>query len=211
MRRWIAYMAVLLLEELPQLLTSYLWMTATFSAEKIRWRPMLREKFWSNMKICHSKSAIPFSTNTSSANKTDLCEQLGVKEAQNPEKVEQKLQGWKNQVVSKARKVSWLPCPVNGYFTTDMPEELKDPIVEDLLDESKRTWDDDVLRDICSDRDYELIKHIPILVNNREDSWLWSFNDKGIFKLIGEDDVHVLFGCCFVKEVWAKVGLTDAV
>lgn len=34
-------------------------------------------------------------------------------------------------------QVSLLPCPVNGYLTTDMPEEFKEVKVESLLDESK--------------------------------------------------------------------------
>lgn len=58
---------------------------------------------------------------------------------------------------TKIRQVPWLPCQVNGYLTTDMPEELHEMKVESLLDESKRVCDDNVLKDICNERDCELI------------------------------------------------------
>ncbi|XP_074355726.1 uncharacterized protein LOC141695374 [Apium graveolens] len=177
---------------------------------------------------------------------------------------------------TKIWKVPWLPCSLNGYLTTDIPEELQDITVENLMDESKRAWDDDVLQNICNARDCELIKKIPIPRIRKNDSWFWYFDEKGEFsvkscyrhirgereclekvfwkklwglKLPGkvtnllwrtcrgvlptavalarkhvevstvcswcqraaEDDMHILFQCCFARDLWDKVGLAELV
>lgn len=84
----------------------------------------------SGQMINYSKSAIIFSTNTSEINRTQVCAQLGVNETHTPstylgmpmyigqkktgtfsfllDKVEQKLQCWQNQPLSKAGKVTLL-------------------------------------------------------------------------------------------------------
>lgn len=84
----------------------------------------------SGQMVNYSKSAVTFSANTSKEKRKEVCEQLGVGETQTPgkylgmpmavgrrkratfsflvEKVEQKLQGWDKQVLSKAGKVTLL-------------------------------------------------------------------------------------------------------
>lgn len=84
----------------------------------------------SGQMINYSKSIVTFSPNTSDLHRQEVCTQLGVVEASNPgsylgmpmnigrrkkasfafllEKVEQKLQGWQNTVLSKQGKVTLL-------------------------------------------------------------------------------------------------------
>lgn len=147
--------------------------------------------------------------------------------------------------------------------------------MENLFAMNQKTWVQEILRDICNDRDCELIKQIQIPQQSKEDSWWWVFDDKGEFmvkscyrrlreetycpdrnfwkkvwelKLPGkvvnffwrlcrgilpiaetlreksvdvhsrctwcqenaENDMHVLFTCCFAKEVWTKMGIAGA-
>lgn len=55
-------------------------------------------------------------------------------------------------------KVPWLPCIDDGYLTTKMQALLKDATVCNLFDDSLQVRDEDVLNDICNERDKELIK-----------------------------------------------------
>lgn len=41
--------------------------------------------------------------------------------------------------------------------------------------------DDEILKDIFNERDVDLIKKIPVPVLDRQDSWFWLLDDKGIF------------------------------
>lgn len=80
-------------------------------------------------------------------------------------------------------EVPWLPCQENGYMSTYMPNELEGTRVVNFMDENKTGWDEEVLHDVCNERDTELIKRIPIPVSGREDSWFWLFEDKGCFSV----------------------------
>lgn len=62
-----------------------------------------------------------------------------------------------------------------------MPENLKDVKVQNLFAENQEGWDEEILNDICNERDRELIKQIPIPGRRREDSWFWLFDAKGNF------------------------------
>lgn len=175
---------------------------------------------------------------------------------------------------TKIWQIPWLPCTINGFITSDMPELLNDAHVSCLVDETNRSWDEDVLKDIFNERDNKLIQQIPVPLRDREDSWYWCSDDKGKFtvkncyrRLRGElecperlfwkrlrglklpckvinflwclicrvlptadaltkkcvnidpicswchltvdDDMHILFGCCFPKEVWDKMRLSN--
>lgn len=90
-------------------------------------RIMNRHESISGQKVNYEKSAITFSPNTSEGCRKEVCDQLGVKEQQNPkrylgmpmmvgrnknaifsfllERVQQKLEGWQNQILSKEEKV----------------------------------------------------------------------------------------------------------
>ncbi|XP_074323039.1 uncharacterized protein LOC141659986 [Apium graveolens] len=124
-------------------------------------------------------------------------------------------------------QVPWLKCPLNGYITTVMPEELKETRVENLFAENRKEWDGDVLKDKFNDRDCEQIRNIQIPLGHREDKWscrrvfptadalrrksvnvssVWSWCLTNV-----EDDLHVLFECSFAKEVWTNVGLLNIV
>ncbi|XP_074374083.1 uncharacterized protein LOC141714463 [Apium graveolens] len=87
-------------------------------------------------------------------------------------------------------KIPWLSCPENGCLTTEMPEELKHIMVGSLLDESQQSWDE-VLPTVVA----LVEKHVNV---NVICSWC---------QMYMEDDMHVLFKCCFASEVWNAVGL----
>lgn len=91
-------------------------------------------------------------------------------------------------------------------MTTDVPQELEGIKVVSFMDNSKTRWDDEVISDVCNDRDRELIKSIPISVNGREDSWFWLLDDKGCFtvkscyrQLQGE---HEWTDAWFWRKLW---------
>lgn len=59
-------------------------------------------------------------------------------------------------------KVPWLPCVDNGYISTEVVPELEDIEVQSLFDEGTGSRDNDILNDIFTSRDRELIRRIPI-------------------------------------------------
>ncbi|XP_074374276.1 uncharacterized protein LOC141714670 [Apium graveolens] len=98
-------------------------------------------------------------------------------------------------------------------LTTEMPEALKDAKVCNLFDDSLQGWDEDVLKDICNERDRELIKQILIPRRVREDSWFWLLEEKGDFtvrscykRLRGEQHCPDRI---FWKKIWG-LALPDA-
>lgn len=42
-------------------------------------------------------------------------------------------------------------------------------------------WDNEVLQDICNERDADLIRRIPLPMINKQDSWYWILDEKGLF------------------------------
>lgn len=82
---------------------------------------------------------------------------------------------------TKVFKVPWLPCPVNGFLSTIPPMELESVTVNSLMDIDMGGWDEDVLNDICNERDRNLIRQIPLSIRRKNDSWVWLFDDKGEF------------------------------
>lgn len=75
-------------------------------------------------------------------------------------------------------KVPWLPCSSNGFLTTDMPEELSNIKVGNLMESEQRKWDEEVLQDIFNDRDIALIKQIPIPLREKPYPWFWLLDEK---------------------------------
>lgn len=102
--------------------------------------------------------------------------------------------------------VPWLPSKDNGCLTTEMPDHLKDITVNSLMDATGSRWDMDVIEDVFNSRDVELIKRVPLPLREKNDSWFWLFDDKGLFTvkscyrwLQGEcDSVHKWFW----KKLW---------
>ncbi|KAL8097271.1 hypothetical protein AgCh_030413 [Apium graveolens] len=78
-------------------------------------------------------------------------------------------------------KVPWLPDVDNGYLSTDKPLELQNAIVSGLMEIDNRRWDEEVISDLCNDRDKELILSIPLSMGAREDGRYWLLDPKGNF------------------------------
>lgn len=77
--------------------------------------------------------------------------------------------------------VQWLPDFENGFMSTEMPTQLQHATVASFMDIGSNRWDFEVIRDICNDRDFDLIKHIPLPYEKKEDSWFWIRDEKGLF------------------------------
>lgn len=63
-------------------------------------------------------------------------------------------------------QILWLPCKENCLITTDMPEELRDIQVQNLMIEGQRKWDVEVLQDFFNERESNLIQQIPLSTRN---------------------------------------------
>lgn len=50
-------------------------------------------------------------------------------------------------------KVPWLPCTENGYMATEMPIQLRGSKVCSFMQMEQKKWDEDVLLDICNEKD----------------------------------------------------------
>ncbi|KAL8110377.1 hypothetical protein AgCh_026191 [Apium graveolens] len=138
---------------------------------------------------------------------------------------------------TKIWKVPWLPCKINGCLETPMLENLHQALVQGLMTENGSNWDDEILRDLCNDRDKNLIKQIPIPTRSCDDSWLWLLEEKGMFTVkscyqslqgevestetvfwkklwslnLPEDAMHILFQCNFAKDVWRAASLLEVI
>ncbi|XP_062100071.1 uncharacterized protein LOC133805941 [Humulus lupulus] len=73
----------------------------------------------------------------------------------------------------------WLPDIANSFIQTTHPA-LNDKKVSQLMVRGSNMWDNDILLDIFSDRDINLITTIPI---NEEDAdaWYWKLDHRGIY------------------------------
>lgn len=61
--------------------------------------------------------------------------------------------------------------------------ELQDAHVSGLVEVGDCKWDEAIIRDLCNDRDRELILLIPLPMNNREDGWYLLLDTKGKFSV----------------------------
>lgn len=93
-------------------------------------------------------------------------------------------------------KIQWLPSAENGFMTTIMPEELEGSMVSGLNEIGQKQWDEEVLLDVCNERDINLIKKIPLSSRIIDDSWFWYFDDKGALFQLG-----VVIECCRERQV----------
>lgn len=79
--------------------------------------------------------------------------------------------------------VPWLPDVQDGYVRTGRSDWMSDIKVHNLMSMDEKSWDIDVLTDILCTRDVELIKTIPIPHVERQDSWYWLLDEKGVFSV----------------------------
>lgn len=102
-------------------------------------------------------------------------------------------------------QVPWLPCVQNGFMTSERNAQLEHITVAQLMTDDQMKWDEDILGDICNERDRNLIKQVHILMRKHDDSWYWLFDDSGRFtvrscyrKIKGESE-------CPDRKFWNKV------
>ncbi|XP_074378613.1 uncharacterized protein LOC141720155 [Apium graveolens] len=62
-----------------------------------------------------------------------------------------------------------------------MPHRLANIKVASLIKNGEREWDEEILNDICNERDRLLITKIALPRRDKEDSWYWAFDKKGEF------------------------------
>ncbi|XP_074326765.1 uncharacterized protein LOC141664710 [Apium graveolens] len=62
-----------------------------------------------------------------------------------------------------------------------MPVQLEGSKVDSLIQLERKKWDDEILLDICNERDRKLIKKIPLLAQEGEDAWYWLPDEEGYF------------------------------
>lgn len=69
----------------------------------------------------------------------------------------------------------------NGCLTTTMHAHLECSKVCSFMQINHKEWDDDMLRDICNERDRNLIKKVTIPRREEKDNWFWLLDEKGCF------------------------------
>lgn len=86
-------------------------------------------------------------------------------------------------------QIPWLPCVKNGFFTSKFHNKLKDIVVHNLMEEGHKGWDEDLLKDLCNDRDRELIQQIPIPGRNRlaRGTGYWRIMETSLLKVVTEE------------------------
>ncbi|KAL8105760.1 hypothetical protein AgCh_029525 [Apium graveolens] len=77
----------------------------------------------------------------------------------------------KNGLCINVWSVPWLSNVENGLFTTSLPDQLSDFLVNGFMNSEERKWDMDVINNVCNSRDVELTKRIPIYKCDTRDSW----------------------------------------
>ncbi|KAL8113302.1 hypothetical protein AgCh_020567 [Apium graveolens] len=103
--------------------------------------------------------------------------------------------------------IPWLPGDNNGCLTSEMPQELEHIRVVNLMETGSIRWDEEVLNDICNERDTKLIKSIPIPAQSREDSWIWRWEKSGMFSVRScyraVQGIHQWSHTAFWKKIWS--------
>ena len=64
-----------------------------------------------------------------------------------------------------------------------MPQQLEHARVASLMETDRKQWDDELIRDICNERDVKLIRSIPLTRQRGEDSWYWILEESGTFSI----------------------------
>ncbi|XP_074342400.1 putative mitochondrial protein AtMg00310 [Apium graveolens] len=86
-----------------------------------------------------------------------------------------------NGLSTKVWNIPCLPSSENGFMTTDMRHQMSQVLVNGIMCNEGKRWDLEILNDVCNNRDMDLIKRIPILLVDMQDSWYWYFEDSGNF------------------------------
>lgn len=103
--------------------------------------------------------------------------------------------------------VPWLPDATDGYVRTPMPVQLQNSTVHSLMQEEICMWDVDIIQDILQTRDADLVKRIPLPLEEVKHSWFWILDEKGEYTvksgyrwLQGELDME---DKCFWTKLWS--------
>ncbi|XP_062112468.1 uncharacterized protein LOC133823623 [Humulus lupulus] len=79
-------------------------------------------------------------------------------------------------------RVPWLPDEHNGCIESTQPA-LEGSLVRSLMELGGGGWDDDILQDLFTERDKELIYQIPLGSNDNHDSWYWLYEKNGVYSV----------------------------
>ncbi|OMO52105.1 reverse transcriptase [Corchorus capsularis] len=153
--------------------------------------------------INFTKSAVFFSSNTSSECRRLIRDQLGVQDLQMDNKylglptmwgrgkkaalsfiadrIKSKIQGWKSKLLSMAgREVPDLP----SFRITSTPSQIGDPmVVKDLINFDRKCWKDNLLRMVFNQTEVNAVKKIPIGSESTPDRLIWHFTRDGNYSV----------------------------
>lgn len=82
-------------------------------------------------------------------------------------------------------KDPWLPNDVNPFVETTVPEGMEEMKVADLLVPNDSSWDYELLHELFSERDRDLITKIPIYNRRPHDLWSWTRDKNGVHSVRG--------------------------
>ena len=75
----------------------------------------------------------------------------------------------------------WLPCNEKDFATTEIISGLEGMTVANLMKVGKREWDQNVLKNTFSDKDFALIRQIPLSIRMVEHVLTWPYDSKGSY------------------------------
>lgn len=81
----------------------------------------------------------------------------------------------------RVRMNPWLPGS-NAYIEIELPDELRNITVSSLLS-NDGSWDTDLIRDIFSKRDANLILILPKPLTSKEDTLFWRKDWRGTYSV----------------------------
>nr|XP_016455041.1 PREDICTED: uncharacterized protein LOC107779186 [Nicotiana tabacum] len=73
----------------------------------------------------------------------------------------------------------WLPTGQSMFIQSIPDDENMNLCVADLIDEAIKTWNLQLLETVFSAEEINCIKHIPLVFNLCDDTWMWKLDRKG--------------------------------
>lgn len=77
----------------------------------------------------------------------------------------------------------WLMDTINPYVVATPPPQLADMKVAELIKADRGVWDEDLVKEIVTERDVEIIMRMPIAETTIDDEWYWREDASGIYSV----------------------------